>query len=72
MHKEPRAKHMVFEDINELVPMVDNVIGIGTLLVIQKMPNNITLVDTIALFGIDVILASKELQRLGDDEDGTT
>jgi hypothetical protein len=52
--------------------MVDNVIGIGTLLVIQKMPNNITLVDTIALFGIDVILASKELQRLEDDEDGTT
>jgi hypothetical protein len=32
--KEPRAKCMVFKDIDELVTIVDNVIRIDTLLVI--------------------------------------
>jgi hypothetical protein len=63
---------MVFKGIDELVTIVDNVIGIDTLLVIPEMPHNITLMGAIALFGMDVMLASEKLQRLGDDEDGAT
>jgi hypothetical protein len=36
------------------------------------MPHNITLMGAIAFFGMDVMLASEKLQRLGDDEDGAT
>jgi hypothetical protein len=70
LHKEPRSKRMVSEDIDEPITIVDNLIRIDASLVILEMPHNITLVGTIAFFRTYVVLVSEELQRLGDDENG--
>lgn len=61
---------MVFEDIDEAITIVDNLIGIDASLVIIEMPHNITLMGAIALSRTYVMLASEELQRPGDDENG--
>ncbi len=34
------------------------------------MPSNVASVGAIELFGIDVVLAGEDLQRLTEDEDG--
>jgi len=69
--KELGSKHMVFEDIDEPITIVDNLIGIDASLVILEMPHNITLVGAIALSRTYVVLASEDLQRPRDDENHT-
>ncbi len=70
-HKEPHSRHVVAKAGEEQPMIINNVIGIETLLEIPKLPQNMALVTAIKLFGIEAIMAFEELQGPSGDEDRT-
>jgi hypothetical protein len=69
LHKEPRSKHVVVENNEEINILVDNVNDIEAPLQILEAPINTTFVGAIELTGVDAILVVKGLQRPSNDDE---
>ncbi len=69
LHKEPRSRLVVTEVGEEQTVIQDNVIGVEVPLEILDVPHNMAMVSAIELCGTEAIMASVELQMLGEDDD---
>jgi hypothetical protein len=69
LHKEPRSRRVISENIIDTVTLLDNCIGAKVPLEIPDLPSNTALVSAIELSGDDVILAAEALQRPFDDDE---
>ncbi len=69
LHKEPHSRLVVTEAKEEQTVIRNNVIGIEVPLEILDVPHNMAMVGAIELCGIEVIMASAELQMSCEDDD---
>ncbi len=69
LHKEPHSRRVVAEVQEEQPVIQDNVVGVKVPLEIPNVPRNMAMVGVIELCGTETIMASIELQMLGEDDD---
>ncbi len=69
LHKEPGSRHVVTKAEEEQPVIRNNVIGIKVPSEIPDVLHNMAMVGAIELCGTKAIMASVELQMLGEDDD---